>query len=164
MEADATDSDHVIVADKATSGEGTGGGSVSSSDGGNRVSGSTVSSTTMASTSDAGAAMESAGTSSNMAVVDNVMHRHQGRGRIRLPDKLMEYLNKEVLPDTLWWQPDGDCFVFHAEKIQATFLHKHFRGTKLTSFIRSLNRWYGSPGASCSCALGLVLLTSFLPS
>ena len=67
---------------------------------------------------------------------------HKGGGRIRLPDKLMEYLSKEVLPDTLWWQPDGDGFAFDTEKIQTNFLDKHFRGTKLTSFIRSLNRWY----------------------
>jgi len=65
----------------------------------------------------------------------------RGGGRIRLPDKLMEYLSKEVLPDTLWWQPDGDGFAFDTEKIQPNFLDKHFRGTKLTSFIRSLNRW-----------------------
>jgi HSF-type DNA-binding len=62
-------------------------------------------------------------------------------GRIRLPDKLMEYLNKNVLPDTLWWQPDGDGFAFNTDTIQGDFLDKHFRGTKLTSFIRSLNRW-----------------------
>ena len=62
-------------------------------------------------------------------------------GRIRLPDKLMEYLSKKVLPDTLWWQPDGDGFAFNTDNIQTDFLDKHFRGTKLTSFIRSLNRW-----------------------
>jgi hypothetical protein len=66
---------------------------------------------------------------------------HKGGGRIRLPDKLMEYLNKEVIPDTLWWQPDGDGFAFDSESVQTHFLDKHFRGTKLTSFIRSLNRW-----------------------
>lgn len=67
---------------------------------------------------------------------------HKGGGRIRLPDKLMEYLSKEVLPDTIWWQPDGDGFAFDTDKIQTKFLDQHFRGTKLTSFIRSLNRWY----------------------
>jgi HSF-type DNA-binding len=66
---------------------------------------------------------------------------HHGGGRIRLPDKLMEYLDKEVLPNTLRWLPGGESFVFDTEKIQSTFLDKHFRATKLKSFIRSLNRW-----------------------
>lgn len=79
------------------------------------------------------------------------MCMHHGGGRIRLPDKLMEYLDKEVLPDTLWWHPGGDCFVFDAEKIQATFLNKYFRGTKLKSFIRSLNRWQAAVCCTLSC-------------
>ena len=66
----------------------------------------------------------------------------KGGARIRLPDKLMEYLNNEVEKDVLWWQPDGDGFAFDSKTIQKRFLDKHFEKTKLKSFIRSLNRWY----------------------
>jgi HSF-type DNA-binding len=65
----------------------------------------------------------------------------KGGARIRLPDKLMEYLNNEVEKDVLWWQPDGDGFAFDSKTIQKRFLDTHFEGTKLKSFIRSLNRW-----------------------
>lgn len=62
-------------------------------------------------------------------------------GRVRLPDKLMEILNKEFAPDVMWWQPDGECFAFDSETVQKKILDVWFRGTKLSSFIRSLNRW-----------------------
>ena len=65
----------------------------------------------------------------------------KGGARIRLPDKLMEYLNNEVEKEVLWWQPDGDGFAFDSKTMQKKFLDKHFEGTKLKSFIRSLNRW-----------------------
>jgi HSF-type DNA-binding len=65
----------------------------------------------------------------------------KGGPRIRLPDKLIEYLNNRVETDVLWWQPDGDGFAFDSAKVQTGFLDKHFEGTKLKSFIRSLNRW-----------------------
>ena len=60
--------------------------------------------------------------------------------RIRLPDKLMEYLNGNVEPDILWWQSD-EGFAFDSTRVQTEFLDKHFEKTKLKSFIRSLNRW-----------------------
>jgi hypothetical protein len=31
-------------------------------------------------------------------------------GRLRLPDKLIEYLNKKVAPEVLYWEPSGDTF------------------------------------------------------
>ena len=62
-------------------------------------------------------------------------------GRVRLPDKLMEILMKDFEPQTIWWQPDGECFAFNSENVQKKVLDVWFRGTKLTSFIRSLNRW-----------------------
>lgn len=61
-------------------------------------------------------------------------------GRIRLPDKLIQYLNNEVTP-SLFWQPDGQGFSIDCDKIQAELLDKYFHGTKLSSFLRSLNRW-----------------------
>lgn len=65
----------------------------------------------------------------------------KGGPRIRLPDKLIEYLNNEVETEVLWWQPDGDGFAFDSTTVQTGFLDKHFEGTKLISLIRSLNRW-----------------------
>lgn len=69
--------------------------------------------------------------------------------RIRLPDKLMEYLNNCVEPDVLWWQNE-EGFAFDSTRVQKEFLDRHFEKTKLKSFIRSLNRWY--------VGLGLVVL------
>ena len=31
-------------------------------------------------------------------------------GRLRLPDKMIEYLNKEVVPEVLYWREDGEAF------------------------------------------------------
>lgn len=62
-------------------------------------------------------------------------------GRVRLPDKLKEILDGCFVEETIWWQPDGDCFAFDSETIQEKVLDVWFRGTKLSSFIRSLNRW-----------------------
>lgn len=61
-------------------------------------------------------------------------------GRIRLPDKLIQYLNNEVTP-SLFWQPDGQGFSIDCDKIQSELLDQYFHGTKLSSFLRSLNRW-----------------------
>ena len=63
------------------------------------------------------------------------------KGRARLPDKLMDHLSNEELNDVIWWLPDGASFAMDATTVQEKFLDVHFRGTKLTSFIRSLNRW-----------------------
>ena len=62
-------------------------------------------------------------------------------GRVRLPDKLMEYLNKEVAPEALYWMPEGEAFAFDTEKAQEQFLDRYFSGTKLSSFLRSISRW-----------------------
>ncbi|CAB9499203.1 expressed unknown protein [Seminavis robusta] len=62
-------------------------------------------------------------------------------GRVRLPDKLMEYLNKDVAPEALYWMPDGDSFALDTEKAPAQVLTKYFSGTKMTSFLRSISRW-----------------------
>ena len=62
-------------------------------------------------------------------------------GRVRLPDKLMEFLNKEVAPEALYWMPDGESFAIDTEKAQDQLLNQFFRGTKLSSFLRSISRW-----------------------
>ena len=72
---------------------------------------------------------------------DPAANSNKGGPRIRLPDKLMEYLNSQVVaPDILWWQNE-EGFAFDSTRIQTEFLDKHFEKTKLKSFIRSLNRW-----------------------
>jgi hypothetical protein len=62
-------------------------------------------------------------------------------GRVRLPDKLIEYLNKNVAPNVLWWQTGGETFSFDSTKAQEHLLDRYFNETKLSSFTRSLNRW-----------------------
>ena len=64
-----------------------------------------------------------------------------GGGRIRLPDKLLKFLNDEPMPEVIWWMPDGNGFAYNAQTVQTKFLDKCFKGTKLSSFVRSLNRW-----------------------
>ena len=61
-------------------------------------------------------------------------------GRVRLPDKLMEYLNKEA-SEALYWMPDGESFALDTETAQEKLLDKFFSGTKLSSFLRSISRW-----------------------
>ncbi|CAB9519519.1 HSF-type DNA-binding [Seminavis robusta] len=65
----------------------------------------------------------------------------RGGGRVRLPDKLLRYLNDEPVPNVIWWMPDGNGFAYNVETVQAEFLDRYFKGTKLSSFVRSLNRW-----------------------
>jgi len=63
-------------------------------------------------------------------------------GRMRLPDKLLLLLNGTPMENVFWWIPDGNGFAFNTDTVQTEFLDKHFGGTKLSSFVRSLNRWY----------------------
>mgnify|MGYP005853173077 CR=1 FL=1 len=73
--------------------------------------------------------------SSKVAYEGNV----KGGARVRLPDKLYEYLSNDVSKDTLWWH-DDHSFAFDTKKMD-DFLDKYFDKTKLKSFIRSINRW-----------------------
>ena len=67
--------------------------------------------------------------------------QNPGGGRVRLPDKLLKHLNGDPMPDVFWWMPGGDGFAYNIGRVQAEFLDVHFSGTKLASFVRSLNRW-----------------------
>lgn len=60
---------------------------------------------------------------------------------MRLPDKLMSYLNAEIAPECLYWNDGGDSFSVDISSVQAELLNKCFKGMKLSSFTRSLNRW-----------------------
>jgi len=68
--------------------------------------------------------------------------KSRGRGRARLPEKLMGHLNAGVAPSALWWLPGEEAFAIDSSLVQTEVLDVYFRGTKLSSFIRSLNRWY----------------------
>lgn len=61
-------------------------------------------------------------------------------GRLRLPDKLMSYLNHNVT-SALYWNKNGESFSFDSNTVQTELLDKYFNGMKFTSFSRSLNRW-----------------------
>ena len=64
-----------------------------------------------------------------------------GRNRHRLPDKIMKCLDETVAPDVIWWSPHGNGFTVDSDTVQEKLLDVHFRGTKLASLVRSLNRW-----------------------
>ena len=68
-------------------------------------------------------------------------NKSRGRGRARLPEKLMDHLNADTVPGVLWWLPGNESFAIESARVQTELLDVHFRGTKLSSFIRSLNRW-----------------------
>lgn len=65
----------------------------------------------------------------------------KGGGRVRLPEKLLYYLNEEPIADLIWWMQDGNGFAMNVDR-SAELLESSFRCTKLSSFVRSLNRWY----------------------
>lgn len=60
------------------------------------------------------------------------------RGRLRLPGKLMEYLNQEVAPEALHWMHEGYSFVLNIEKAQEQFLDIYLDGTKHQVFFAVL--------------------------
>jgi len=65
----------------------------------------------------------------------------KGNNRLRLPDKIMKCIMEGIEPEVLWWSPHENGFAFDPDLIQEKILNVQFRGTKLTSFIRGLNRW-----------------------
>lgn len=83
------------------------------------------------------------GTSKSVASVGN--HMPSGlilkSGRVRLPDRLMEYLNNDVAPEALFWMPEGESFAIDTEKASEQILNRYFSGTKVSSFLRSISRW-----------------------
>lgn len=65
----------------------------------------------------------------------------KSKNRHRLPDKIMRCLCDGIEPDVLWWSPHENGFTVDADTVQEKLLDVHFRGTKLSSLVRSLNRW-----------------------
>ena len=56
------------------------------------------------------------------------------------PQRLMEMLDNEVVPDAMWWAEDGKAFAMDLSKF-GDVLHQHFQATKYPSFTRKLNKW-----------------------
>jgi HSF-type DNA-binding len=57
------------------------------------------------------------------------------------PQRLMEMLDSEVVPDAMWWAEKGMAFAMDLSKF-GDVLHHHFQATKYASFTRKLNKWY----------------------
>lgn len=56
------------------------------------------------------------------------------------PQRLMEMLDKQVVPDAMWWAEEGKAFAMDLSKF-GDVLHHHFQATKYASFTRKLNKW-----------------------
>jgi HSF-type DNA-binding len=57
------------------------------------------------------------------------------------PAQLMNLLQRNVAPGTLWFLDGGEAIGFDEETIVDKVLNEHFRGMKFSSFVRNLNRW-----------------------
>ena len=56
------------------------------------------------------------------------------------PQRLMEMLDDEVVPDAMWWAEEGKAFAMDLSKFGDVLQH-HFQATKYASFTRKLNKW-----------------------
>lgn len=58
------------------------------------------------------------------------------------PEKIMELLLGGLAPNAIYWLPEGEAIAVDPDNFKdSTIISKHFRGNKLSSFVRSLNRW-----------------------
>lgn len=58
------------------------------------------------------------------------------------PEKIMELLQGELAPNAIYWLPEGEAIAVDPDSFKdSTVISKQFRGNKLSSFVRSLNRW-----------------------
>ena len=57
-----------------------------------------------------------------------------------LPETLMKLLNDEVAADAIWWLPCGKAFAVNPETAPTKIFDIYFNGTKLSSFVRQLNK------------------------
>jgi len=58
------------------------------------------------------------------------------------PQKIMEVLQQGLAPKAIYWLPEGEAIALNPDHFQDNdVISKHFRGNKLSSFVRSLNRW-----------------------
>lgn len=58
------------------------------------------------------------------------------------PEKIMELLQGDLAPSAIYWLPEGEAIAVDPDSFKdSTVISKQFRGNKLSSFVRSLNRW-----------------------
>ena len=58
------------------------------------------------------------------------------------PEKIMELLQGDLAPNAIYWLPEGEAIAVDPDSFKdSTVISKQFRGNKLSSFVRSLNRW-----------------------
>ena len=58
------------------------------------------------------------------------------------PKKIMELLQGDLAPTAIYWLPEGEAIAVDPDCFKDnTVISKQFRGNKLSSFVRSLNRW-----------------------
>lgn len=68
------------------------------------------------------------------------------------PEKIMELLLGGLAPNAIYWLPEGEAIAVDPDNFKdSTIISKHFRGNKLSSFVRSLNRWYVRVWLIVSC-------------
>ena len=61
------------------------------------------------------------------------------------PEKIMDLLQAGLAPKAIYWLPEGEAIAVDPDNFKdSTVISKQFRGNKLSSFVRSLNRWYVS--------------------
>ena len=59
----------------------------------------------------------------------------------RFPDRLLELLNTDAAPASLYWLPGGRAFAIEQESFDTKVLDKYFQATKFASFVRRLHKW-----------------------
>ena len=58
------------------------------------------------------------------------------------PEKIMELLQDGLASNAIYWLPEGEAIAVDPDNFKdSTVISKQFRGNKLSSFVRSLNRW-----------------------
>jgi HSF-type DNA-binding len=58
------------------------------------------------------------------------------------PEKIMELLQGNLASNAIYWLPEGEAIAVDPDSFKdSPAISKQFRGNKLSSFVRSLNRW-----------------------
>lgn len=67
---------------------------------------------------------------------------HSGAKTATFPEKIMEVLQGNLAPGAIYWLPEGEAIAVDPDSFKDNaIISKQFRGNKLSSFVRSLNRW-----------------------
>lgn len=58
------------------------------------------------------------------------------------PEKIMDLLQSGLATNAIYWLPEGEAIAVDPDNFKdCNIINKQFRGNKLSSFVRSLNRW-----------------------